>query len=136
MSLNEIERLESRINGYILMKSFLSTSFSSEVAEIYSGKGERRPLLESVIFVIQVDFGLKVKKPYAPVTSSPYQNELELLFDAGSVFQIKDVLKWNDDIWVINLILKDIDPIFDENYLKNMVEHIAQECGGKSLEIF
>ena len=55
MAANELKRIKDSIGHLIAMNSFLSTSLSYQIAEIYAGNGEDRPKFESVIFEIIID---------------------------------------------------------------------------------
>lgn len=110
LPMNEFQKIEENINGFISMNTFLSTTTDREVALMYSGNGEDRPSFESVLFVIETDQSQSTK-PFANISRvSSFEEENEVLFTIGCIFQIKSVEQETPSISLITLVLvKHID---------------------------
>ncbi|CAF1592262.1 unnamed protein product, partial [Didymodactylos carnosus] len=122
---DELNKLKENINGYLSMNTFLSASTSSEVALMYSGDGEDRPTLESVIFEIEISTSVS---PFANIkTVSYFKTENEVLFTIGSIFRIKDVLPQTDTIWLVQLVMDKRE----NQDIEQLTEHLKKEIGDK-----
>ncbi|CAF0830058.1 unnamed protein product [Adineta steineri] len=122
MSATELKKIQDNIGGFIAINTFLSTTTSSAVAASFAGDGSGRPLLESVIFEIDIDPS-KTTRPFANIQLlSVMKNENEIIFSIGTVFRIESVELITDDLWNVKLIISEKD---DEklkevySYLKN-----------------
>ncbi|CAF3386466.1 unnamed protein product [Rotaria sp. Silwood2] len=101
----DFEKLKQNINGFVSMNTFLSTTTQSNVALMYSGNGESRPLFESVLFEIEIEKSYSTE-PFADICPvSFFQNENEILFTIGSIFQINSLYELTQAIWLIQLSL-------------------------------
>ncbi|CAF1543019.1 unnamed protein product, partial [Rotaria sp. Silwood1] len=122
MITDEFSKLQANVNGYISFNTFVSTSISSEVVFPFTGLGESRPLLESILFEIEIDLD-KNSTPFAKISqNNQFKSENEVLICMGAVFRIEFIDKVNEDIWHVKLISVDhndyakLDDL--ENYLK------------------
>ncbi|CAF3999473.1 unnamed protein product [Adineta steineri] len=116
LTLAELNKLKDNINGRVAMNSFISTSLSSAVAVDFAGNGTGRPLIESVLFEIECPVKLS-KQPFVNIQKySHLKTENEVLFTIGTIFRIKSVELFTDDIWFVKLILceDEINLIKDE----------------------
>ncbi|CAF1167301.1 unnamed protein product [Rotaria sordida] len=87
------------------MNTFLSTTTQSNVALIYSGNGESRPLFESVLFEIEIEQSYSTE-PFTDICPvSFFRNEHEVLFTIGCIFRINSIYDLTPTIWIINLSL-------------------------------
>ncbi|CAF3336994.1 unnamed protein product [Rotaria sp. Silwood2] len=119
----QFKRLNDNIGGLISMNTFLSTSTDRNVALTFAGDGSARPILESVLFEINIDKKVQTK-PFANIEElSYYQDEGEILFSIGTVFQIKAVEKFTDDIWLIKLN----QSVEQDDQLNKLMKHYQKE---------
>lgn len=102
---DEFENLKNNIGGFISINSFFSTTTSSTTALEFAGDGSGRPLIESVLFEIEIDTTMVVQ-PFANIKKQSYlDHENEILFSMGNVFQIDSIDDLTENIWVVKLIL-------------------------------
>ena len=91
---DEFQTIQAAVGNIISINTFLSTTTDKEVAIIYAGNGLERPILESVIFEINVDMAIEESKPYANIQHMSYfHDENEILFCLGTSFRIINVDK-------------------------------------------
>lgn len=107
MYASEFKKIEDNIGGFISINTFFSTTTSSAIAAGFVGDGSGRPLLETVMFEIDVDTR-KTSKPFANIQSlSMMQNENEIIFSIGTTFQIVSVELVTDVLWHVKLFLSE-----------------------------
>jgi tetratricopeptide (TPR) repeat protein len=118
---DELEILRNSIGKYISINSFFSTSFSRDLALVFSHDTDH---YERVLFEIDADPKLADEKPFADIGNFSYfPEELEVLFMLGSIFQLGSIDYLNDNrIWIIRMTLSsgndhDLKPIFE--HMKN-----------------
>lgn len=105
VSINELENLKNNIGGFVSFNTFLSTSLEKDVALLFAGQGDSRPLRESVLFQIKI-FEQNNLKPFANIKEKSFmKDEDEILFSLGTIFRIESVESLNEYIWIINLTL-------------------------------
>lgn len=105
MTFEEIQQMRTNINGLISINTYFSTSIHSSVASNFSGGGLGRPYFESVIFTIRIRQNI-TDKPFAFIQNFSYMSqEGEVLFSAGTVFRIIDVIEVNDGMWSVEVEL-------------------------------
>ena len=105
MTFEEIQQMRTNINGLISINTYFSTSIHSSVASNFSGGGLGRPNFESVIFTIRIQQNI-TDKPFALIQNFSYMSqEGEVLFTAGTVFRIIDVIEVNDGMWSVEVEL-------------------------------
>ncbi|CAF1069379.1 unnamed protein product [Didymodactylos carnosus] len=127
LTCNELEKVKQNINNYVSMNTFLSTTMDEIVARRYSGEGLQKPLLESVVFVLDIDIDI-IQLPIADIQEHSYfKDESEILLPVGIQFQIKSVDKM-ENIWYINLSTCR-EPINAWNQLNDYI--LKQEIGDK-----
>ncbi|CAF1418829.1 unnamed protein product [Didymodactylos carnosus] len=138
MTLKEFSRLKCHIGGYILIKTFFSTTSSPQVALIYSGNGSQRPLYESVLYIIDLNIsdGTLLKQPFANIALfSQILDENEILFSFQTIFKIISVKKYSDNLWIVHLVLSTNDKEIDiiQKYLKIILLPIEHYNNSTSL---
>ncbi|UJR19758.1 hypothetical protein I4U23_022892 [Adineta vaga] len=92
----EIKKLQMNINQLIATNGFLSTSWSPEVARVFSA---------NVLYEIKIDLSQDPIDTIHFANISQYSelpNEEEVLIELGATFQILDV-QHNGDLWTIKL---------------------------------
>ncbi|CAF1441719.1 unnamed protein product, partial [Adineta steineri] len=107
ISIKELNELKQNIGGYILTRPFLSTTLSSDIALLYAGVDAEDPSYESVLFVIDIDIQRQLRKrPFANIEKiSQMRDENEVLFNAGTIFQVKSLKKFTERLWILHLNL-------------------------------
>ncbi|CAF1371145.1 unnamed protein product, partial [Rotaria sp. Silwood1] len=101
----EFEKLKKNINGFVAMNTFLSTTTHKSIALMFSGNGENRPELESVLFVIKMK-QTYLTEPFADISvASNMIDENEVLFSIGSIFRIDSIHALSETQWHIDLSL-------------------------------
>jgi tetratricopeptide (TPR) repeat protein len=110
----ELQIIKENIGQLISLNSFISTSIEEQTATGFSLCGD--PSGERAFFHIQVNKTIVNPKPFADIsTHSQFADEKEVLFMAGSIFEIKTVT-FSDSInmWIIELQLCD-DNVYELN---------------------
>ena len=128
MYIEELQKLQQGIGHLISINTFFSTSTTCDVASEFSGCGERRPLIESVIFEIKID-PVSYRRPFARIGDLSFnKDEDEVLFAMGTVFRIESVELYTDDIWLVKLTLSDeVD-----KKLTDLLDHYMLTIGEQS----
>ncbi|CAF1241265.1 unnamed protein product [Didymodactylos carnosus] len=126
---DELHELKDNIGGLISMNTFLSTTCEKGVALIHAGDGSFSPILESILFEIQVNTSIDTK-PYANIKEFSVMNhEDEVLFSIGTIFRIKSVEKASaTGIWSVKLLLNSES----DEQLKVLSEQIREETDRSS----
>ncbi|CAF1289003.1 unnamed protein product [Adineta ricciae] len=131
ISTEEIESLKSNINGFISTNAFFSTSKQIDVALMFAGGIEEKLSKQRVLFEITVDTSNLKNTTFVDINEFlgndeeqiPFIYEDEILFNVGSVFQIKNVY-FNDEynMWRVEIEATDerIDSIIER--IKHMEE--------------
>ncbi|CAF3341436.1 unnamed protein product [Rotaria socialis] len=115
ISLIELENIKQNIGQLISLNSFISTTINEQIAEAFSSSGNIFEG-EQVLFHIKVNKNRTNSKPFADISHlSQFIDEKEILFMAGSIFEIKAVT-FSDSIhmWTIELELCD-DDVYELN---------------------
>ncbi|CAF1528467.1 unnamed protein product [Didymodactylos carnosus] len=101
----ELNQVKSNIGHFISMNSFLSTTQDRTVALIFAPTSNE--IYEKVLFEIQVDMNLMQTMPFADVAHLSYfDQEKEILFMCGAIFQIKNVINnETEGLWIVQLAL-------------------------------
>ncbi|CAF3234448.1 unnamed protein product [Rotaria sp. Silwood2] len=122
---SEFEKLKQNINGFVAMNTFLSTTTHKSIAPLFSGNGENRPELESVLFVIKIK-QTYLTEPFADISvASNMTDENEVLFSIGSIFRIDSIHALSETQWHIDLSLvthNDEDVVRFSQYLRESVD--------------
>ncbi|UJR12530.1 hypothetical protein I4U23_016705 [Adineta vaga] len=127
LSKNEWIQLFAAKNHYISMNSFLSASLLKDVALLYINQNNRADAV-NVLFEISADPKLPGGvKPFANVSRfSQFPEEQEVLFMAGSIFHIMDVISGSSFSTVkMELGSK------DNHDIKLLFETLRSEYGGE-----
>ncbi|CAF4555557.1 unnamed protein product, partial [Didymodactylos carnosus] len=124
---DELHELKDNIGGLISMNTFMSTTCEKGVALIHTGDGSLSPILESILFEIQVNTSIDTK-PYANIKEfSVMKHEDEVLFSIGTIFRIKSVEKVSGTgIWSVKLLLNSER----DEQLKVLSKQIREETAG------
>ncbi|CAF1492126.1 unnamed protein product [Adineta steineri] len=106
MNKHELDMFKENRGKCMSVNTFLSTTLDEAVARCYAGDGEERPKLESVLFVIHIDYSITNIKPFASLMDDTrFKDEEEVLFSVGSVFEISEHIDLisGTNIWRIEL---------------------------------
>ncbi|CAF4453220.1 unnamed protein product [Rotaria sp. Silwood2] len=122
MSNKELELLKDSIGQFISINNFLLTKVNRESALPSTKISLNNNDFHCVLFKITADCNLDKTKPFAYITSqtSFNNNEDEVLFMLGSIFQLKNIYQDENNLWIIEIVLsnrenKDLKSIF-KNY--------------------
>ncbi|CAF1215534.1 unnamed protein product [Didymodactylos carnosus] len=126
---DELHELKDNIGRLISINTFMSTTCEKGVASILAGDGSLSPILESILFQIQINTSIDTK-PYANIKElSVMKHEDEVLFSIGTIFRIKSVEKaTGTGIWSVKLLLNSET----NEHLKVLGEQIRKETDGYS----
>ena len=104
---DEVQLLEKSIGKFIAINSFFSTSIDLEQAKSFFSYDENiNDNDEQILFEIIANPQLNDIKPYSDISPlSYYPEEKEILFMLGSVFQLKDICRDNNNIIIIKMEL-------------------------------
>lgn len=128
MSKEEIEILKTRMNQFISINSFLSTSLQRELALFYLGDSSNSFDLERVFFKIDADPRLPNVKPFSEIASmSQFPFEEEVLFMAGSIFRLLDIRQDHKDIWNVRMVLCSDNNCHLQPLLKYLKDKLCNE---------
>lgn len=114
ISAEELQLIKENVGHLISLNSFISATSESEVAMGFSMSGD--PSGKHIVFHIKVDKSVKNSKPFADISAiSQFTHEREVLFMAGSIFEIKNI-HFNESfgMWIIELNLCD-DNVYELN---------------------
>ncbi|CAF0846409.1 unnamed protein product [Didymodactylos carnosus] len=93
LKVDELQELKDNIGRLISMNTFISTTCKEDVAFMLAGDGSLSPILESILFEIQINTSIDTK-PYANIKElSVMKDEDEVLFSIGTIFRIESVEK-------------------------------------------
>jgi hypothetical protein len=103
MEKQKFEVLLNSVNRRIVINSFLSTTMDRTVALMFVGHQASVNGLVSVLYEIEGTYQQNMR-PFADISQrSWFPDEKEILFMAGSVFQIDKVLQNADGVFTINM---------------------------------
>ena len=126
ISPNELENFRKSIGSMVSMTSFTSTTKDLKAAQQFSGAGERRPNLESVIFEIifeKSEFVDQQPPPFADIHRVSFsRDEREVLLGIGTLMRLESI-RTNSCITYIRL---HICP-HDECLIKKMTEIVSTD---------
>ncbi len=106
MSKDEVKILKNNTKQFISINSFLSTSADRQLALSFLNNPDISNGLERVLFKIDADPRIENIKPFSDITSYSYfSNEEEILFMVGSIFQLVQVDRNQNGIWMIRMKL-------------------------------
>ena len=106
LSKTVLQQLEDNKGKLISMNGFLSTTTSSKIADLFSGRGTNSEGYQSVVFEMDIGERTNTRRPYADISKvSQFQTEQEVLFFMGFVWHIREVEKQSGDRWKIKLKL-------------------------------
>jgi tetratricopeptide (TPR) repeat protein len=105
----ELQTIRDNIGQLISLNSFISTTIEEQTATGFSLSGD--PSGERVFFHIKVNKTTTNPKPFADISLlSQFADEKEVLFMAGSIFEIKSTTFSDSfNMWIIELQLCDDD---------------------------
>ncbi|CAF2944381.1 unnamed protein product [Rotaria sp. Silwood2] len=107
MSTEELNLLKDSKDKLISVNSFLSTTFSLKMAEVYLDSSNNDNMFQKVLFEICADPRQDDIKPFVDLSQiSLFPDEEEILMMLGSVFRLTDIhLDDNNNIWHIKMNL-------------------------------
>ncbi|CAF0821311.1 unnamed protein product [Rotaria sordida] len=123
----ELDLLKDSIGQFISINNFLLTQVNRDSALPSSIISLNNTDFQSVLFKITTDSNLDKIKPFAYITSQNSfhntNNQDEVLFMLGSIFEIKNIYQDINNLWIIEMELssrtnKHLKPIF-KNYKNN-----------------
>ena len=108
---DELAKIHNNVGHLISMNSFISTTTDCSVAVDFAGNGEGQPLLESILFEINMNTMIhRASRPFAKLHEKSYMNnEKEILLSMDTVFRIDSVELATDTIWHVRLTIVDND---------------------------
>ena len=104
MKISQLDELRENSGSLISMNSFLSATQDEKVAIAFSGDGETTNADEvSVIYEMFIDTDIR-STPYSKI-ESVMENEEEILFSMGSVFQIGQIDELRNKVYRVKLTM-------------------------------
>ncbi|CAF4268224.1 unnamed protein product, partial [Adineta steineri] len=117
LNANDLKRLESNVDPFILMNTFMSTTRNEEIARLFI-RGARL----SALFKINIHNRFRSYIDISSFSSMPY--EQEILFFPGTIFSIDSIQQENDSTWIIELTLNNEISEHIENLISDFQNHI------------
>ncbi|CAF1115678.1 unnamed protein product, partial [Rotaria sordida] len=102
MSNDKLKKLKDSIGQFISINSFFSATMEIDKALLYLPNSDG---LERVLFEIEADPRLGSDRPFANIKSLSFDQEDEILFMLGSIFQIVKIVLDSRKIWRVQLKL-------------------------------
>jgi tetratricopeptide (TPR) repeat protein len=125
MSKEELQMLKNSLQQFISINSFLSAILDRKAALLLLTNAKVSDDIERVLFEIHVDEDFDGVKAFNNIKSKSFYNQEEILFAIGSIFQLIDIRRDQDNIWIIQMTLST-----NNHYqLKPVFEYIKQEYG-------
>ena len=132
VSKSEMSSLRKSVSQLISINSFFSTSFKPEQALAYLSNDHISHDLERVLFEIDADPAVVTTKPFVDISSySAFRTEAEVLFMYGSIFRLKSIQQYTNNIWNIKMVLCSES----ESGLKQVLEQMRIEYGSKKANL-
>ncbi|CAF2639113.1 unnamed protein product [Rotaria sp. Silwood2] len=132
MSEKELEKFQNFVGQFISMNSFLSTSIKSAVAKLFISNNSSNDY-KKVLFKIDANPRLKNIKAFSNVTALSYfKDEEEILFMIGSIFQVKEIKRDNDQTWNIRLRLCSNN----DDKLQSLFDHMRKKLGNEETNLY
>ncbi|CAF3717048.1 unnamed protein product [Rotaria sp. Silwood1] len=127
MSNDELQNLKRRLNQFISVNSFFSTSTNKNVALPFLNIDDTTDKLVPVLYEIDADPNKVTGKPFADISAySEFPGESEILFMPGSIFRLNSFNRSGDDpYWIIRMTLCSDD----EHDLKQVLMYMKQQLG-------
>ncbi|CAF1390651.1 unnamed protein product [Rotaria sordida] len=125
ISSDELQNLKRRLNQFISVNSFFSTSKDKNVALPFLNVDDAAHKLVPVLYEIDADPNIVAAKPFADISAfSEFPSESEILFMPGSIFRLNSVNCSKDDsYWIIHMTLCSDD----EHDLKEVLMYMKQQ---------
>ncbi|CAF3825387.1 unnamed protein product [Rotaria sp. Silwood1] len=127
LSNKELELLKNSIGQFISINNFLLTKLNRELA-LSSSKislnNNNNNDFQSVLFEITGESNLDKIKPFSYITLQKFfhnNNEEEILFMLGSIFQIKNIYQNENNLWIIEMILSSRTNSYLKSIFKNYI---------------
>lgn len=139
LTMNEVDFLRTNIGEIISMNSFLSATTIRAIAEIFadtSDQTQEDSPLQSVLFIIDLCNFDDETAPFAFIENySCCQDEEEVLFSIGAIFQVESVDK-QDQIWHVHLQFNRQQNQQHKDLLKYMLKQIGTDPSPSTLGWF
>ncbi|CAF0744358.1 unnamed protein product [Rotaria sp. Silwood1] len=123
MSIEELQIFKDSIGKFIAMTSFLSTILNRDQAINFVKTLIPVNELQHTLFEIEANPQSATSKSFANITAHSYNANEEVLFMAGSIFQLIDIRCDDNQVWVIRMKLSNED---DQN-LKPTFDYIKKD---------
>jgi len=128
MSTNELIILKKSIHQLISINSFFSTSRDRSSAIFMLGEANDNVDWERILFEINTDAKMIKTKPFADISQLSYfPNEFEILFMAGSIFRVDNILNDENHFSTVQMTLCNNNEYDFTNILKDMKQQIENE---------
>ena len=126
MCKEEIAVLQKSVGQYISMNSFFSTSEDEKRSRTFLKLNFCSQQYEQVLFEIRADPEAGNGQVFSHISAhSFYPAEQEVIIMIGSIFQIVQMKRDEDDLWRISLVLCSNK----EKYLQTLGQHMKEELG-------
>jgi len=107
ISNKEFKLLKDSIGQFISINNFLLTNLNRNSILPYFKLSSNNNNYQSILFEITADFNLDKIKVFGNITSLKYSdnNQNEILFMLGSIFQLNNIYQNNNEQWIIEMTL-------------------------------
>ena len=131
LNLEELNCIKSNVKGIISMNTFLSATLHKDLALVFADTGAKcteTSSIQPVLLIIDIREMSEETTPFAPIKSySCYQEEDEVLFTIGAIFQVQSV-EYTENLWQIRLQLSQ-----EQNQLcRDLAHHIIKQIGSEA----
>ncbi|CAF1401281.1 unnamed protein product [Adineta steineri] len=132
ISKDELNSLKQNIGRFISVNSFFSTSDDRLRALFLLDDITTQIDSEPVLFEIDADPKIVTTKPFANISKHSYfPDESEVLFMTGSIFQLNNINRNDDQIWIIKMTLCNDD----EHDLKQALMYKKQQIENEEINL-
>jgi hypothetical protein len=123
LSINQFESLKQQTGVFLYSNSYISTTTDRDMAFLFFKDMIPEHDFEKVLFEIDADPQLSIKKPFAKIDSHACSsNKSEVLFMVGSMFRLVNAY-YRDDAWIVQLTL-----CSDDDYnMKGSFEYVLYQ---------
>ncbi|CAF1256498.1 unnamed protein product [Adineta ricciae] len=121
----EFQNLQKSIGQFISINSFFSTSLSRSTALSFLDLSDGSSDLQKILFEVSADPKTVTTKPFADISKfSDFNDEQEILFMIGSIFQIEQIQ--NDEENQIAIVKMNLCSD-EENHLRKILHQMKQQ---------
>lgn len=125
ISNKQLELLKTSVGNFISINNFLLTNVNRDSVLSYSKLSVNNNGYQPILFEITADFSLEKIKAFGNITVQKYSpnNQNEVLFMLGSIFEIKNISQDDNNLWIIEMILTSKT----NEYLKLIFDDLSNE---------